>query len=122
MKSFVAVEQHVCPACGRSHDTGSLLMDKRGRERFDSMHTVTGWGLCPEHQKMVDDGYRLFVAIDRGKSSGNKPGDVYRTGPIAGVRTAVADEILPGSAGHTLCWVEPEVIEALQTMPVAPSN
>ena len=51
-KSYVTIEQHVCPVCGKAHDTGTILLDRRLRERFD-MYTPTGYGLCPEHKAMV---------------------------------------------------------------------
>lgn len=41
MKSYVTLEQKICVVCGRSYDTGSLLLDKRLRERFEH-HTITG--------------------------------------------------------------------------------
>ena len=50
-KSFVAIEQKMCPVCGviHSHDCG-LLLDKRLKESMDS-HVTTGYGLCEEHDR-----------------------------------------------------------------------
>ena len=58
-KSHVSLEQHVCLVCGKAFDTGTILLDKRLRASMEH-HTKTGWGLCPEHQKLADDG---FVAL-----------------------------------------------------------
>ncbi|HHW2678374.1 hypothetical protein [Pseudomonas aeruginosa] len=54
-KSHVSLEQHVCLVCGTGFDTGAILLDKRLRASMER-HTATGWGLCPEHQKLSDDG------------------------------------------------------------------
>ncbi len=52
-KSHVSLEQHVCLVCGKAFDTGAVLLDKRLRASMEH-HTKTGWGLCPEHQKLSD--------------------------------------------------------------------
>lgn len=51
-KSHVSLEQHVCLVCGTVFDTGAILLDKRLRTSM-KLHTAT---LCPEHQKLFDDG------------------------------------------------------------------
>jgi hypothetical protein len=83
-KSHVTMEQHKCAVCGKDYDTGALLLDTRLGKRFE-MHTVTGWGLCPEHQKLYDDGYVALVGADLAKSkllsNGNcTPEGAWRTG------------------------------------------
>lgn len=123
-KSFVTLAQHVCPICGRPEDTGELLLDKRMRDRFE-MHTPIGWGLCKEHQAKFDEGYIALVEIDEAKSKGMptpKPEDVWRTGPIAHVRFAAADQIfnvpLTKTDGSRLpfIWVDGKVIKMLEEM------
>ena len=59
-KSHVSLEQHVCLVCGKAFDTGTILLDKRLRASMEH-HTKTGWGLCPEHQKLADDGFVALV-------------------------------------------------------------
>lgn len=119
MKSYVTVEQACCPACGKTFDTGALLMDRRLRDKFERT-TVTGFQLCPDDQAKVDEGYVILVAIDEQKSGGylhsKKAQDVYRTGEIAYLRKHVAQEIMPSIGDHDMVWVQPEVIHQLQGM------
>lgn len=56
----------------------------------------TGRALCPEHQKLYDDGYVALVACDESKSAKEpdgtmKPDGAHRTGTIAHFRTYVLD-------------------------------
>lgn len=120
VKSYVTLEQRVCPACGKTFDTGALLLDKRLRNRFD-MHTVTGFELCPDDQAKVEEGYRILVGVDQSKSRSMKPEDVHRTGEIAYLRAEVADEIIPASKGHPVVWVESAVINHLKQLAPAES-
>lgn len=119
-KSYVTLEQAVCPACGKTFDTGNLLLDQRMRKRFDRF-TVTGFQICPEDQQKIDEGYRILVAVDRCKSDDMTPEGVYRTGEVAYLRCEVADEIIPGSKGYPFVWVEPEVVRKLTEMAPAGS-
>ena len=91
-KSHVSLEQHVCLVCGTAFDTGAILLDKRLRASMER-HTATGWGLCPEHQKLADDGFVALVECDPQRSGSQaggrmKPEQAYRTGrwPICGAR------------------------------------
>lgn len=84
-KSFVTMEQKLCPICGKTHDSGALLLDKRMRNKFE-MHTVTGYDLCKECDAKNKEGYIALVVIDPEKS---KPKDgklntenAYRTGGV----------------------------------------
>ena len=39
-KTYVTIEQNVCPVCGKTFETGALLMDDRLQDKFE-MHTLT---------------------------------------------------------------------------------
>lgn len=92
-KSYVSLEQRLCLVCGTCFDTGNLLLDRRLRANMER-HTVTGWGLCAEHQKLADDGFVALVECDprrSGSPAGDgrmKPEQAYRTGrlPTSGAR------------------------------------
>jgi hypothetical protein len=122
-KSYVALERNVCTVCGKEFDTGNLLLDRRLRNRFD-MHTLTGWGLCPDHQKLYDDGYIALVGVDPSKSGPHnetmKPEDAYRTGEVAHVRFHVFEGMFSTKIeerdGHKLpmVFVEQAVIDKLK--------
>lgn len=118
-KSFVTLEQQVCLVCGTPFDTGSLLMDTSMRERFER-NTITGWGMCPEHQKLYDDGFLALVEATSPKHTGDmlKQEDAIRTGVICHLRRTVADEVLNVKlpANIPMIFVEPGVVEKLQSM------
>lgn len=86
-KSHVSLERRVCLACGSPFDTGNILLDKRLRQSM-ARHTVTGWGLCSEHERMFEEGFIALVECDPWRSgapsSGNiDPEQAYRTGRLA---------------------------------------
>lgn len=95
-KSFVTVTQRRCLICGVDFDIGELMIDRRMRKTFDHT-TVVGMGLCPEHQKLYDDGFVALVGIDPDKSTcvGNtlKFDDAYRTGTIGHLRMTIWEDI-----------------------------
>ena len=125
-KSHVSLEQHVCLVCGKAFDTGTILLDKRLRASMER-HTKTGWGLCPEHQKLSDDGFVALVECDpqrSGSPAGSarvKPDQAYRTGRLAPVRRTVFAQVFNVSIDdkQTCVFVELGVIDQLQSM-VAP--
>jgi hypothetical protein len=127
-KSHVSLEQHACLVCGIAYDTGSILLDKRLRASLERQ-TTTGWGLCAEHQKLSDDGFVALVECDplrSGKASGVdglKPEQASRTGRLAHLKRAMFTTVfnVPIAADQACVFVEPGVIEELQTM-VAPAS
>ena len=85
-KSHVSMEQHICIVCGAKYDTGAILLDKRLKASMEC-YTLTGNGLCPDHQKLHDDGYIALVGVDPSRSSFSSDGNLtqsgaYRTGSI----------------------------------------
>ena len=122
-KSHVSLEQHVCLVCGTRFDTGAVLLDRRLRASMER-HTATGWGLCPEHQKLSDDGFVALVECDpqrSGSPAGGgrvKPEQAYRTGRLAHLKREAFAQVfnVPIAADQPCVYVEPGVIEQLQTM------
>jgi hypothetical protein len=125
-KSYVSLEQRKCVVCARDFDTNTVLFDQRLRERFDTK-TVTGWGMCPEHQTKYDEGYIALVGADESKST-KRPGQrispdgAYRTGEIVHVRFALFERVfnvpIKDAAGryHEVMFCDAEVIAHLQKM------
>jgi len=125
-KSYVSLEQRVYLACGTSFDTGNLLLDKRLRASM-KRYTTTGWGLCPEHQKLFDDGFVALVECDPERSGSradgrSKPEQAYRTGRVAHLRRTAFAQVfnVPIAAEQACIFVEPGVLDQLQAM-VAPA-
>ena len=127
-KSHVSLEQHVCLVCGSSFDTGSILLDRRLRATMEH-HTTTGWGLCPEHQRLFSEGFVALVECDPQHSdvpSGDgrmKPEQAYRTGRLAHLKRGAFAQMFNASIAvdQPCVFVEPGVIERLQSM-VAPAE
>lgn len=115
-KSYVTLEQHVCPVCGKTFDTNALLLDRTLRKTFER-HTVTGSSLCPEHKKQSDEGYIHLVGIDEAASSlPLTPETAYRTGVIAAIRRSAWNKVFNVPEPTTpLCYVPNAVIELLQS-------
>ena len=97
-KSYVSMEQNVCLVCAKTFDTNAILINKHLRENMER-YTVTGWGLCPEHQKLHEDGYVALVVIDPDRSPfPYKPKTVYRLGKVMHIKRSVWAKIFDTSA------------------------
>jgi hypothetical protein len=118
-KSYVTLEQRVCVVCGRTYDSGGLLLDTRLRERFEH-HTVTGWGMCPEDEAKRAE-YVALVEVKNTRVAGDnlKPQDADRTGVIAHVRrsawTRIFDVPAPAES-EAVAFVEVGVIDQLKAL------
>jgi hypothetical protein len=120
-KSHVSIEQKVCPVCGKTFDSGSLLMDTRVRrgKLVESMEktTVTGWDLCEEHQAQTDEGYIHLVEVDPDKSESMDLKGVHRTGAVAAMKREVARDILNIEISDIpMAFIEIGMIDRLQAM------
>lgn len=92
-KSYVSLEQRVCLVCGATYETNSLLLDRRLKNSLEH-HTVTGYGLCPEHEKMNDDGYlALIECANDSKRERLEAHEANRTGRVAHIRREVAKRL-----------------------------
>lgn len=115
MKSHVSMEQHVCLVCGVTFDTGSILLDRRLKASMES-HTVTGWGLCPEHEKMHEDGYVALVECE-GEQAGSsvRPEDARRTGQVAHIRRSAWPNVFDSQAPESpVVFCEKGLIDKLR--------
>ncbi len=127
-KSYVSLEQHLCVVCATPFDTGSVLLDRRLRASMRH-HTTTGWGLCPEHQRLHSEGFVALVECDpqrSGAPSGGwqmKPEQAYRTGLLAHLRREAFTRVfnVAIAADQPVVFVELGVVEQLQAM-VAPKD
>jgi hypothetical protein len=122
-KSHVSLERKVCVVCGAAYDTGAILLDRRLRKSLER-HTCTGSGLCPEHQRLYNDGFVALVECDPEKS-GNlavgavlEPAQAYRTGRIAHLKRETFGRVfnVPIGSERPYVFVEPGVIDTLQSM------
>ena len=119
-KSYVSMEQGVCPVCGRTEDTGAILMDMKLRDKFDR-NTVTGWKYCKEHQQQFEDGYFILVACDETKSTITNgrilPENAWRTGEIVSIRRHIAEQFFDiPLEGINFVFCQQEVVGQIQEM------
>ena len=89
-KSHVGMGVHVCPVCGLEHDEAVLMQTRLGVPPRLTDHEFLGWKMCPEHQKLYDDGYIALIEVTN-VPSGFK--DALRTGQIAHVRASAWPKI-----------------------------
>jgi RNA polymerase subunit RPABC4/transcription elongation factor Spt4 len=114
-KSFVTIEKKLCPVCAHEHESGSLLLDKKVRPKFD-MYTTTGYDLCPECKKKFDDGYLALVVCDIEKSKINKEDktlkmeNAHRTGAVVHMKRSAVERMFPGiPADLPLMFIDEEL-------------
>jgi hypothetical protein len=92
-KSYVSLEQKICPVCGETFDSGSILMDKKLRNSFEHK-TVTRYGLCPEDEKRNSEGYiALIVVNNQGQDKTITLDKANRTGEIVHIKREVFTEL-----------------------------
>ena len=107
----------VCPVCTKEHATG-VLINQRLRNTLEPK-TVTGWEMCPEHQKMKDEGYIALVGIDHAKSDADLTlSGVWRIGMFAHLRELVWSQIFTvPPPPKKLCFVDKDTLELLEKIP-----
>ena len=118
MKSNVSLEQKVCPVCGITHSHNcAVLLDKRLRASMEQ-HTVTGCGLCEEHDRLNQEGYIMLVAAKNPAYKATmQVEEAERTGEVAAIKREVFMHLFNVPAEQAqlpMVYVEPAVIELLK--------
>ena len=120
-KSWVSMAQKQCMVCGKTYDTGEILLDKRLRASMERT-TLVGTGLCPEHEQLYTAGYLALVECDpektpKGKAS-IKQEEAYRTGVLVHIRYEVAERLFnnPIPRKQPMAFVEPGVVAYLKKL------
>lgn len=120
-KSFVAMEKHICIVCGTEYDTGSILLHKQLHD-IPEEKALTGMGVCPEHQKQIDDGYIFLIVADETKSSHYgttiKHEDAYRTGELLAIRRTAAEKIFINVPfdKHKIMYIDTQAAAKIKAM------
>ena len=123
-KSHVSMERQVCLVCTTQYDTGAILLDRKLRPCLDR-YTLTGWGLCSEHQRLFDEGYVALVECNL--SAGPEGGadcavvdaeHVHRTGRIAHLTREVFARVFNAEIAPSFpcVFVEPDVMARLEEL------
>lgn len=103
-KSHVAMGHYECPVCLKKHNE-SVLLDKRLKDSFEEKEYLLGYDLCPEHQKLYEDGYIALIEVDENK---------LRTGCIAHLRKTVFDQMFDIKTNSPVVLCEQAVIDQLK--------
>ncbi len=110
---YVKMEKHVCLVCGKSYDTGAILLNK-SLISIPKNKEITGWGFCPEHEELKNQDFIALVEIDPEKSGDLSTAEVFRTGRLMHIKREVAKHVFNIDLGNApLCYIEPGVIEKL---------
>ena len=117
-KSHVSMVQKICIVTGKAFDTNELLLYTRLKESLER-HTITGWGISPEVQEKLDEGYIALVGVDEKKSTITngiiKPEDAFRIGEVIYVKEEVFFKIFDMEAPKgKVSFVDAEVISFLK--------
>jgi len=117
-KSYVTMEKKVCAICLQEYDTNVLLLDRRLRKTFDR-YTTTGYGICPDHQKKLNEGYVALLGVieepivnEQGKV---KIESAQRSGEYALIKKEACAKIFAQDVDiKDMCFVHQELINKLR--------
>lgn len=74
----------------------------------------TGWGFCPEHKALKNQGFIALVECDPDKTREHTPAGAHRTGRIVHIKEEVARNLFNTNLGDKgLAFIEPGVLEKL---------
>lgn len=106
-KSYVTMEQKVCPICGRM----------RLIKKFDR-HTVTGYGHCEECQKMINEDRIALVEVkNQGEGETLKQENAERTGQLVWMRREAFKNVFDIKAPSIpMVFIQIGVVEKLKEM------
>ena len=88
-KSYVTMEQHQCPVCGKTFDTGALLSS-----------------LCSDCNEKIVDGFTILIVVKDGETGSNP----YRTGELLFHKAADPANKLP----HSVMYIEESVTKEMK--------
>ena len=122
MKSHVAIERAVCPICGITYDTDTVLLDKRMKDSLENPMPPTHYAPCKEHQELLEDGYIALVGVNEELSTivdGKIDQEgAYRTGTFAFVKKLAFNKIFAGveEPYPPMIFVQEEVFETISKL------
>lgn len=62
-KDIVSLGMATCPVCMARHAVSVLIQTRDITHPKLGRETPTGWAMCPEHQKLKDEGYVAMVVV-----------------------------------------------------------
>lgn len=114
-KSHVSMEHKICLVCQKTYSTNNILLDASLKQSMERK-TITGFGLCPEHDK-EEEGFVLLIESDikdpklLSKNTIN-PKDVNLTGKILYIKKDAYARLFDRNP-QPISFVEIGIIERL---------
>lgn len=117
MKSYVSMENRICPVCCVQHSHGcSVIFNKKLKDILDPV-TTTGWGMCEEHAALEAQGFVALVGISNGSNEPVNLEDAKRTGRVAHFKRESWDMVFDSPAPkEPLVFTADEVIQSLEEL------
>lgn len=117
MKSHVGIEQHQCPICLITFDTGAILLDRRLRDSLNEHH-LTGHSPCKECQEKLDGNFiALIEAKNPRQGDSTAQLDTPRTGNIAWLKKSAFKKIINiPIPPQKICFIDPDGFQKLIRM------
>ena len=112
------MEKHLCVVCCKQFDTGAILLNTRLHD-IPKEKAITGYGMCPEHTKMDQDGYVAMIECNSHLTANGEPANATncdRTGRFVHVRRHVAEQIFGQSVSFPVAIIDTKVIPYLQSL------
>ncbi len=107
--------------CGTKHESNEILIHKKLKDIPEDKR-ITGYELCPEHQKLHEDGYIALVVAKRYSTDGRtrmKLGEGDRTGEIVHMKRAVFSKLFDVDeevASLEMIYIDEEVLGKIKAM------
>ena len=118
-KSYVSLERQICIVCGKSFNTGGLLIDKRLKASMKK-YTNTGMGMCPHDEQRKKDGYIGLIGCfnsvgkDGSKEERLTSSKAKRSGRVVHLKILAFKRIIcVPTPENSVCFIEDEGIDKI---------
>lgn len=119
-ENFVEFAERICSVTGKKYKADELLMNMH-LKAIPEDERLIGWGISPEVQEKMDEGYVPLVCIDVDKSDmadgTTTPAGAHRTGEIAYVRKTLLEQIVDEPINHAFSFIDKGFLDLLNAMP-----
>ena len=110
-KSYVSIENFICPVCGKQHDDGAgIMMDMHLRDSFETT-TIVGYKFCEEHKLLIAEGKCIFLMESTENSFNGLTGKSLQIAPEV-VKDLINDPTLVESIlKHGFALIDPDTFK-----------
>lgn len=112
-KSYVAMENFICPICGKQHDLGAgVLLNTSLKEVFESNTVVIAYKPCQIHQDEMDSGLYGFILESTEPNLKGLTGRSIKM-LVSDIDIVFAPEHAENFKSEKMCLMHPEAFEFL---------